>query len=218
MNYFKNQLIPDHAIGKPKILYRNDYFLSQQEIRHFQSLLHNQRWGLSRGESLDKLFYISQDLYRHYAWDGNWQEAGWLDHTPPDWETLYLKISKHLPRHYVHWIDVKITGPLQTGTPVHRDKDPWSPGGDTDKFSKAISVLCNLNTEWDPDWGGGFVLYNTKKIDDSTIKPTVDTIVPILPGQLLITENCYHSVELINEPCRSRISFILHVLQYKDQS
>ena len=218
MNYLDDPCLPDDCIGAPKILYRDDYFLPQTEIRHFQNLLHNRQWGLSNHESLDKIFYISQDLYRHYAWDGDWKEARWLDHTAPDWENLYLKISQHLPPHYVHWVDVKITGPLQGGTPIHRDKDPWFPGGDTDKFSRAISVLCNLNTEWDPDWGGGFVLYATKKINPTMIEKTVDSIVPILPGQLLIIENCYHSVELITEPCRSRISFILHVLQYNDRS
>lgn len=214
MSYAVNRHDHDLCVGNPEILYRNDNFLSHEEILYYQSLLHNRRWGLSDNPTLDQINYISQDLYRHYAWDGEWDQARWLDDTAPDWEKLYEKISQHLPSHYLHWVDVKITGPLQGGTPVHRDKDPWSPGGNVERFSKAISIICNLNTEWNTSWGGGFVLYNTTK-KDHELEYTQDQVVPIVPGQLLIINNCAHSVELIKEPCRSRISLILHVLQYK---
>jgi hypothetical protein len=206
----------NHASSKnttSNILYRNDNFLSSDELVHYQKLLKNKRWALSNNADLDSLHYISQDLYRHYQWDHNWDQARWLDSTPPDWEILYNKIAEHLPPHYVHWVDVKITGSLQGGTPMHRDKDPGSPGGDSKKFSRAISILCNLNTKWDPAWGGGFVIYKTEQNQQ-----VIDQIVPIVPGQLLIINNCFHSVELITEPARSRVSFILHVLEYKHDS
>lgn len=198
------------------ILYRNDNFLSSNEIVHYQQLLKNKHWALSDTADLDSLHYISQDLYHHYQWDHNWDQARWLDSTPPDWEILYNKIAEHLPPHYVHWIDVKITGSLQGGTPIHRDKDPGHPGGDSKKFSRAISILCNLNTRWDPSWGGGFVIYKTDQHNQSN--QVIDEIIPIVPGQLLIINNCFHSVELITEPARSRVSFILHVLEYKHDS
>ena len=214
MSYMIDKDHYDLCVGRPEIVYRNDNFLSQKEIKHYQNLLHNRQWGLSSQTILDQINYISQDLYRHYAWDGQWNQARWLDTTAPDWEQLYEKISQHLPSHYLHWADVKITGPLQGGTPVHRDKDPWSPGGDSEKFSRAVSVICNLNSQWDKSWGGGFVLYNTVKTRNG-LEYLPDQLVPIMPGQLLIVNNCTHSVELITEPCRSRISLILHVLQYK---
>jgi hypothetical protein len=195
------------------ILYRNDNFLSTDEIKQYQQLLKNKQWALSDGNDLDSLNYISQDLYHHYKWDHNWDQARWLDSTPPEWEKLYSRISEHLPPHYVHWVDVKITGSLQGGTPIHRDKDPSTKGGDTKKFSRAISVLCNLNTKWDPKWGGGFVIY--KNDQHNHYKQVVDQIIPIVPGQLLIINNCFHSIELITEPARSRVTFILHVLEYK---
>jgi hypothetical protein len=214
MNYSVNQRYNDLCIGKPEILYQNDNFLSHKEIQHYQSLLHNRRWGLSNQPTLDQINYISQDLYRHYAWDGQWDQARWLDSTAPDWEQLYNKISVHLPTHYLHWVDVKITGPLQGGTPIHRDRDPWDSGGDIKKFSQAISIICNLNTRWQDGWGGGFVLYRTTK-NNNKLEHLIDQIVPIVPGQLLIVKNCAHSIESIIEPCQSRISLIIHVLQYK---
>lgn len=195
------------------ILYRDDNFLSNKEITHYQQLLKNNQWSLSNNTDLDSLHYISQSLYDHYKWDHNWEQAKWLDSTPPDWEKLYQRISSHLPLHYVHWVDVKITGSMQGGTPIHKDKGPSLPGGDPVKFSRAISVLCNLNTTWNPDWGGGFVLYKPDQLDPS--KQVIDQVVPIMPGQLLIINNCFHSVELITEPARSRVSFILHVLEYR---
>lgn len=201
--------------GRPNILYRDDDFLSLDEIRVYQSLLNNDRWALSEGNPFDRLFYISQGLYRHYAWDGDWDAARWLDSTPVEWENLYNKISKHLPAHYIHWCDVKMTGPLQGGTPIHRDKDPWTVGGDSDRFSRAISIICNLNTAWNSEWGGSLILYETKIIDGKFKHVPVET-VPVSPGQLLIMENCVHSVESITEPSRCRISFILHVLEYKN--
>lgn len=202
------------SVGKPHILYQNDKFLSFDEISHYQSLLKNYNWGLSNYHTLDKLFYVSQNLYRHYAWDGKWDAAQWLDSTPPDWEQLYNKISEHLPPHYVHWIDVKMTGSYQGGTPIHRDKDPWTKNGDTKKFSNSIAIICNLNIEWDARWGGGLTLYETKNVNGQ-LTHTVDQVIPIVPGQLLIVNNCFHSIELITEPSRNRVSFILHVLKYK---
>ena len=99
---------------------------------------------------------------------------------------------------------------MSTGTPLHRDKDPWSFGGDTSRFSRAISVLCNLNHEWDPQWGGDFLLHAQQGEDFP-----IYTRVPICPGQLLIMENCWHSIAPIVAHDRSRLSFILHVLEYK---
>jgi len=209
MTYYTNKLVN----STPVILHRDDNFLTSNEISHYQQLLKNNRWTLGNAECFDKINYISQDLYQHYQWDGNWQNTGWLDSTPPDWEVLYHKICQHLPKHFVHWADVKITSTSQSGTPFHRDLDPWSKGGDPVKFKKAITIICNLNTVWNANWGGGLKLYNVK-IDGE--QPTIETdqIVPVLPGQLLIVENCYHSVDLITEAAKSRISFILHVLEY----
>lgn len=198
----------------PNVLYRNDNFLNAEEILHYQQLLKNDRWTLGNPESFDLIRYISQDLYCHYQWDGNWDSARWLDSTPPDWEELYLRISKHLPKHFVHWVDVKITSTSQGGTPLHRDRDPWSPGGDPAKFKKAITIICNLNSVWDPVWGGGLHLHNVK-VKNNQADIEIDQTIPVVPGQLLIVENCYHSVELITEPSKSRVSFILHVLEYQ---
>lgn len=197
----------------PVVLYRNDNFLSKEEIFHYQQLLKNNRWKLGNSELFDKIDYVSQDLYRHYKWDFDWDNTGWLDTTPPDWEVLHHKISQHLPRHYVHWADVKITSTSQSGTPLHRDLDPWSKGGDAVKFKRAISILCNLNSTWDVAWGGGLILH-TVKVDKK--QPVIETnqIIPIVPGQLLIVENCYHSIESITHAAKSRVSFILHVLEY----
>ncbi len=192
---------------EPNILLRDDTFLSSQEIEFYQRLMPN---GWTPGPSIRNIKYFSKDLYQHYQWKGDWDSARWLDSTPLEWETLYDKIAKLLPKHYVHWIDLKITPPLSTGTPLHRDKDPWSPGGDTTRFSRAISVLCNLNHEWDPQWGGEFVLYaeHNKQL-------TEHSRIPICPGQLLIMENCYHSIAPVVAHDHSRLSFILHVLEYR---
>jgi hypothetical protein len=214
MTYDVPQEHRDLCVGSPQIIYRNDNFLSLEEIKHYQSLLHNHRWGLSDHPTLDEIYYISQSLFQHYAWDGQWDQARWLDSTPLDWEHLYDKISKHLPPHYLHWVDVKITGPLQRGTPLHRDKDPWLSGGDIKKFSQSISIICNLNSDWNQNWGGGLVLHNTTK-NKRGLEYSINQTVPVVPGQLLIMYNCAHSIELITEPSRSRISLILHVLQYK---
>lgn len=199
----------------PNILYRDDNFLSLSEVTHYQNLLKNKNWGLSNTQTLDTLHYVSQDLYNHYKWDGNWEDANWLESTPVDWEHLYNKISAHLPRHYVHWIDVKLTGSLQGGTPIHKDAGPDRPGGDTTKFSESLTVLCNLNTDWNPKWGGGLVVYQTSTDSSNQRSHQVVETIPIVPGQLLIVNNCYHSIELITEPSKCRVSFILHVLKYK---
>jgi hypothetical protein len=207
----------DKIKGSPNILYKNDCFLSYNEVITYQNLLKNNRWTLGNNDMFEKINYMSQDLYQHYKWDGNWGAAGWLDHVPVEWELLYNKIAQHLPQHYVHWIDVKITSAGQSGTPLHRDKDPWAPGGDTRKFKKAITVICNLNTNWDPSWGGGLTLYNTD-VDSGNIINTVNQTIPIASGQLLIVENCYHSIEPIIGTTKSRVSFILHVLEYNNDS
>lgn len=191
----------------PNILFKDDNFLSNLEIKTYQDLMPN-HWTPS--PSIRDIKYFSKDLYQHYQWDGDWNFARWLDSTPPQWEVLYEKICKHLPRHYVHWIDLKITPPLSTGYPLHRDKDPWSPGGDATRFSRAITVICNLNDVWDTAWGGSFILYS-----DNNNKLNEHTKIPISPGQLLIMENCYHNIEPIVANNRARISFILQVLEYK---
>ena len=139
------------------------------------------------------------------------------DSAPIEWENLYNKIMPFLPRHFVHWIDVKITCAGLSGTPIHRDKDPWIPGGDGKKFSRTISIICNLNLQWDPQWGGGLQLYET--IYDSETESLYnkeDQLVELCPGQLLIMENCSHSIQPIVERNKSRISFILHVFEYRD--
>jgi hypothetical protein len=215
MNY--NNSTADKISKSPNVIYRNDRFLSHEDIEIYQNLLKNNRWTLGNNDSFEKIDYMSQDLYQHYKWDGDWDNVNWLDHVPVEWELLHNKISQHLPRHYVHWVDVKITSTGQQGTPVHRDKDPWRPGGDAVKFKRAISIVCNLNTIWDPSWGGGFVLYNTN-VEHGKVVNTISETVPISPGQLLVVENCHHSIEPITEVSKSRISFILHVLEYNNDS
>lgn len=208
-------------IGKPNILYRNDHFLEKNEILHYQNLLRNPNWkpgvGNHKFNGLDELKYFSIDLYDHYLWDGNWASAKWKDSTPVDWENLYQKIVPLLPKHFVHWIDIKITCSGLDGTPMHRDKDPWTQGGDENKFIRAIAVICNLNLHWDPQWGGGFQLYETKYDNETKSLINVeDQLVEISPGQLVIIENCIHSIQPIVERNKSRISFILHALEYKE--
>jgi len=215
MDYYTD--LDQRIVGLPKIRYLNHGFLSAEEIVMYQNLLKNHRWCLGNDENFEKINYVSQDLYDHYRWDGQWQSARWLAHAPIEWETLYNKIAHYLPSHYLHWVDVKITGFGQSGTLLHRDKDPWAPGGDEIKFKKSITVICNLNTEWLPEWGGGLVLYSTD-IQSGKIINSIDQIVPVVPGQLLITDNCYHSIEPIVEPTKNRISFILHVLEYNNDS
>ena len=197
-------------MNEPNILIRDDNFLSSQEIEFYQSLMPN-NW--TPGPSIQNIKYFSKDLYDHYQWKGDWDSPKWLDTTPPEWETLYNKIAKLLPNHYVHWIDLKITPSGLSGTPLHRDKDPWTIGGDTTRFSRAITVLCNLNHERNPSWGGEFVLHS-----EQNKQLTEHTRIPICPGQLLIMENCYHSISPIVAHGRSRLSFILHVLEYKHDS
>jgi hypothetical protein len=202
---------PDPIISysSPKILYQDDHFLTADEIKMYQQFLLTHTWGVGPG-GLENILYVSKDLYCHYKWDGNWDAAHWADNEPVEWEHLYQRIAKHLARHYLHWCDAKITSFGQQGTPLHRDKDPWTPGGDTNKFSRAITVLCNLNSQWDPAWGGGIQLYSS---DKSGL--TLTDTVPIVPGQLLIMENCYHSIEPITQIGKSRVSFIVHVLEYR---
>lgn len=204
--------INPRVLGDPVVLYRNDNFLTSAEIKQFQKLLHSPTWTPS--PSPEKVQFFNKDLYNNYQWDNNWGRVGWRDDTPVEWENLYNKISTHLPRHRVHWIDVKLTPPLCTGTPRHRDKDPWIPGGSSE-CDKALTVLCNLNAEWDPQWGGDFVLYSAKEGQNSNVDLEEFESVAISPGQLLIVENCWHSVAPITAMDHSRISFILHVLQYK---
>jgi len=194
-------------MNAPNILLRDDNFLSAQEIKFYQNLMPH---GWTPSPSIQNIKYFSKNLYQYYEWNGDWDSARWLDSTPPEWELLYNKISKFLPKHYTHWVDLKITPPLSTGTPLHRDKDPWSSGGDTTRFSRAITVLCNLNHEWDPHWGGDFVLHceQNKQLAEHTR-------IPICPGQLVIIENCYHSIAPIVVHDKSRLSFILHILEYR---
>jgi hypothetical protein len=191
----------------PNILLIDNQFLSLQEVALYQSLLPN-NW--TPAPSPQNIKYFSKDLYQHYKWDHNWDSARWLDSVSIEWENLYNKISMLLPLHYVHWVDLKITPPLSTGTPLHRDKDPHSPGGDAQKFSRSISVICNLNHQWSPDWGGDFILWTE---DNGNLQE--HTRIPINPGQLVIVENCYHSVAPVVEHNQCRISFILHVLEYR---
>ena len=207
-------------LGKPKILYRDDRFLSIEEIEFYQSLLKSPKWAPSSsykntGNQLEETAYWGRDLYRQYEWDYNWEATGWLHEEPPEWEILYKKISSHLPKHYIHWIDCKITSFGQDGVDLHRDRDPWDKGGDI-KFSRAISVICNLNTKWKEEWGGHFQLWETYLNSNNQLSHKLDIEIPLFPGQLVIVENCYHSVKPIIQPKKSRISFILHVLEYNN--
>ena len=206
-----NRLDVDHpdVYVEPRILYHCDTFLTKDEISHYQTFM-LEGWKLP---DLDRFKYISRDLYNHYRWDGDWSSVGWRDDCPPDWEILYKSIAVHLPAHRVHWVDLKITPPLSTGVPLHRDLDPWAYPSTVHEFSRAITVLCNLNTEWQNHWGGDFVLHQAVK-QDHDINYEEKYRIPIKPGQLLITENCFHSMDPVIEPERNRISFILHALQY----
>lgn len=200
----------EKLLGPPKVLFRDDNFLSLGELYAYQKLLHGPIWTPS--PTMQTINYFSRDLYRHYKWNGDWDNVGWRDDAPPEWEDLYHRIAQHLPAHYVHWLDVKITPPLGSGTPRHRDKDPWGNGG-SEKFDKALTVLLNLNTEWHDSWGGEFVTWSASADQEHNIELTEFERIPIRPGQLLIMENCWHSIAPVTEPNRGRISFILHVLK-----
>lgn len=210
MTYYTDSDHPENY-QEPKILHLIDGFLTQSEIKHYQSLCYH---GWTLAPDAEKIKYFAKDLYRHYAWDGRWDDVRWLDSSPPDWEHLYDRISSLLPPHRVHWVDLKITPPLSTGTPLHRDKDPWiEPNTDRD-FNRALTIICNLNTEWDESWGGALVLHQASRRDNETEFPA-KVRIPISPGQLMIAENCYHSIETITSKDRYRISFILHALTYR---
>lgn len=198
---------------KPNILFRDDNFLTPDEISKFHSLMHSNTWVPV--PNLKKIQLFSKSIYQNYQWNGDWDYARWLDDTPSEWCDLYDKVAERLPKHYVHWIDIKITPPMSTGAPLHRDKDPWFPGG-SDKFSKALTCIVNLNSEWDDSWGGDFVLWDAQLNPDYTINFEEYCKVPIKPGQLVIIENAWHSIATITELDRSRISFILQVLQYNN--
>jgi len=214
LNVYDNQTSDDRNFVEPKILLQDDNFLTQEELDKYQKLLHAPFW--TPAPRLEKILFYSKDLYQHYKWDDNWNNARWLDDTPLEWEELYNKIALSLPAHYLHWADVKITPPLSTGTPRHRDKDPWTSGG-SDRFSKSLTIIVNLNKQWDPQWGGEFIVWNAQKELDQPIQYEEWKRIPISPGQLLIMENCWHSIGAVTEPNRSRISFILHVLQYNNK-
>jgi len=202
------KFLNDREFNNPSISYQNDTFLSPREIDFYQQLLPGS-W--TPGPSVKDIFYFSKDLYNHYDWKNNWDKTGWKHDAPPEWENLYKKIKTILPKHFVHWVDLKITPPLSSGTPIHQDKDPWQAGG-SDKFYRSLSVLCNLNHEWDDSWGGAFI---THKADEQTQSLNEFSRIAIKPGQLVVMENCFHSIEPIIEFNRPRISFILQVLEYK---
>lgn len=196
---------------EPKILHLIDSFLTADEIKHYQSLCID---GWTASPTHENIKYFSKDLYRHYKWDGDWSKMGWLDSSPLDWERLYDRIAEYLPPHRIHWVDLKITPPLSTGTPLHRDKDPWIEENTDRDFYKSLSIICNLNTEWQESWGGSFVLHQAKN-QDGQLTYQSKIRIPIKPGQLIITENTFHSIETITANEKYRISFILHVLAYR---
>lgn len=210
MNY--QTVLHDELFSPPTILLRDDNFLSESQILQYQNLLHTSSW--TPAPSLQKIQYFSQDLYKHYRWNNDWSNVGWRDDAPVQWEELYNRIAQYLPAHRVHWVDAKITPPFSTGTERHRDKDPWIPGG-SKEFDKALTILLNLNTKWEDSWGGDFVLWSAKMDQNQKIELVEFEKVPIKPGQLLIVENCWHSIAPITQIDCSRISFILHVLKYK---
>lgn len=210
MNYFPITNHPEQY-AEPRILHIVDNFLSQAELKQYQALMTT---GWTPSPSVENFKYLSKDLYKHYGWDGDWHDVRWLDQTPIEWEKLYHKIASYLPAHRVHWVDIKITTPLSTGTPLHRDKDPWL-DADTDRiFQKALIAICNLNSEWDPSWGGSLIVHRAQ-LENHTVCYTEKCRVPITAGQLIVAENFYHSIEPIIEPECHRISFILHALQHR---
>jgi hypothetical protein len=212
MSYY-NTTHNDHPNNyhKPRVLNVIENFLSAEESKNLQSLIHD---GWTLAPNTEHIKFLSKDLYRHYAWDGDWNSTRWLDTTAIEWENLYNRISELLPPHRIHWCDLKITPPLSTGVVLHRDKDPWLTPETEQEFSHAITVLCNLNTDWSPDWGGSFILHQAYQ-GSQDIEFQEYQSIPITPGQLLIMENCYHSIDPITIAERYRISFILQVLVYK---
>lgn len=212
MTYYDNSNLdrPEYY-QEPNILKVIDNFLTRDEISKYQEFLMT-NWTL--GPSLENFKYLSRDLYHHYNWDGNWSNTRWRDDVPCEWENLYKKISVYLPPHRIHWVDVKITPPLSTGTPLHRDKDPWLCTETDKEFSKALSIICNLNSHWSEEWGGDLIAYQRLKQNNQTSYIKKQRI-PIMPGQLIIAENFYHGINPVTKPECCRISFILHVLQYK---
>lgn len=211
MDYCMHKNHPD-IYKEPKILQLIDGFLSRGEIEQYQKTV-CQNW--TPGPSISDVRYFSKDLYNHYQWNGDWTKVGWLDSTSPEWENLYHKISALLPKHRVHWADLKLTPPMCSGTLLHRDKDPWNHDQTHQEFSHAVSVICNLNLEWKPEWGGSTVVYEAYKTSTDTVRTVEKQKLPLSAGQLLIFENCWHSIDPIVQSNRSRFSFILHVLVYK---
>jgi len=213
MNYYNNTAKTDHPeyYLEPNILKVIDNFLTPNELIVYQGLL-STNWTL--GPTVENFKYLSKDLYYHYQWNGDWSNVRWREDAPFEWELLYNKIAEHLPPHQIHWVDLKITTPLSTGTPLHRDKDPWIHHETGEKFSKALSIICNLNSKWDTSWGGALIAYQAQKHDDK-ISYVEYQRIPITPGQLIIAENFYHGIEPVSQSERHRMSFILHVLQNK---
>lgn len=201
---------PDYY-AEPNIKIIDD-FLSHEELIKYQNFLSGD-WTL--GPTIENFKYLSRDLYNHYQWNNDWSDVRWLDDVPCEWEQLYDQIAVHLPPHRIHWVDLKITSPLSTGTPMHRDKDPWRNANDSTKFSKAWTVICNLNSQWHPSWGGALIAHQAVKRHDGTTSYIEKQRIPITPGQLIVGENFYHSIQPVTEPERHRISLIVHVLQYK---
>lgn len=202
---------PPEQYAEPRILHVIDNFLSHAELTQYQALMTT---GWTLGPSVKNFKYLSKDLYKHYGWDGNWHDVRWLDQTPVEWEKLYHKIARYLPAHRVHWADIKITTPLSTGTPLHRDKDPWICADTNEIFQKALVVICNLNLEWKSVWGGSLIVHRAHR-ENNTIFFTEKCRIPITAGQLIVAENFYHSIEPVIEPERHRMSLIVHALQYR---
>lgn len=211
MDFYMHKDHPD-LYKEPKILQLIDGFLSRDEIEQYTETV-CQNWTPS--PNIGDIRYFSKDLYNHYQWNGDWTTVGWLDSTSPKWEELYHKISGLLPRHRVHWVDLKITPPMCSGTPLHRDKDPWHNEKNHQEFSHAVAVICNLNSEWKSDWGGSTVVHGAYKTSNGKICVVEKQKLSLSAGQLLIFENCWHSIDPVLQINRSRFSFILHVLVYK---
>lgn len=219
MNYNEDSVLlaerDPRCFHEPKILICDNTFLSANEIDYYQQLIQSYTWAPA--PSIKSIKYWSKDLYRHYRWDNDWDSARWLDSTPPDWVELHTRIAARIPKHYIHWSDLKATPPLSTGTPRHRDKDPWLKNG-SDKFDCALTICVNLNSSWQENWGGEFVLWAAKINKVGKINFTEYRKISIQPGQLLVLENCWHSIAPITQMNQSRLTFIIHVLQYANQS